>query len=188
MAAKRARTQRELAAAVGRSQPAVLKWIRHPTWPFGATGPWDVAAVKKWAAGLQEDRAADAAAPSNGGAAPQDLGLAQKVALAAKNENMLFTRAKREKLQGTLVSRELLDGALRGLARMFVAGLDELERSLPYQLAGRSAAEIEKIIAERIRAQRAQLAGQTVIELQQVEQRIAADALPKARGRPASRA
>lgn len=44
-----AKSQRELAKAVGKSQPAILKWIRDDRWPFSKTGPWDVAQVQAWA-------------------------------------------------------------------------------------------------------------------------------------------
>jgi hypothetical protein len=48
---KTIRSTRELAAAVGRSQPAVLKWLKHEAWTFGR-GPWNAAQVeqiKAWA-------------------------------------------------------------------------------------------------------------------------------------------
>jgi hypothetical protein len=44
------KTQAELAAAVGKSQQAIGKWIHDDRWPFARTGPWDVAKVKAWAA------------------------------------------------------------------------------------------------------------------------------------------
>lgn len=54
-----------LAELVGKSSPAVQKWIKRGDWPFGGA-PWPVsklAAIKAWAAeNLQEDRANEAAA------------------------------------------------------------------------------------------------------------------------------
>ena len=46
------RSTRELSRAVRRSQTAVVKWLKHPTWRFGR-GPWSVAdipAIEQWAA------------------------------------------------------------------------------------------------------------------------------------------
>jgi len=41
---------RQLAKSLGKSQSAVRKWFAHDAWPFGRSGPWDIAAVKSWAA------------------------------------------------------------------------------------------------------------------------------------------
>jgi hypothetical protein len=49
---KTIKSTRELAVAMGRSQPAVLKWLRHEDWTFGR-GPWSpkqVQAIREWAA------------------------------------------------------------------------------------------------------------------------------------------
>lgn len=43
-----ARTMAELARAIGVSRPTVLDWTRHHAWPFGKSGPFDVAAVDAW--------------------------------------------------------------------------------------------------------------------------------------------
>lgn len=45
-----AKTQRELAASLGKSQPAVNKWIKDSRWTLSKSGPWDVEEVKAWAA------------------------------------------------------------------------------------------------------------------------------------------
>src|SRR5690606_13368761 len=53
---------RQLAATIGVSAPAVLKWFEHPTWTFGR-GPWSgqqVAEIRQWRARtLQPDPARD---------------------------------------------------------------------------------------------------------------------------------
>lgn len=54
-----AKSQRELAKACGKSQPAVLKWIRDDRWPFSKTGPWDVEKVKAWASRTHGPNAPD---------------------------------------------------------------------------------------------------------------------------------
>lgn len=43
-----ARSQRELAAAVGRSRSTIHAWVHDPRWPFGRRGPWAIADVQRW--------------------------------------------------------------------------------------------------------------------------------------------
>lgn len=65
-----------LAELVGRSPPAVQKWVKHSEWPFG-NAPWKVAQVdeiKLWAKEtLQEDRARTGAKDADGSLAKAKL-------------------------------------------------------------------------------------------------------------------
>ena len=74
--------------------------------------------------------------------------------------------------------------ALEALARLFVSSLGELERALPLQIAGLDPGQVEKVVKDRVRSIREQLAGRQVIELDSIEQAVRAQAQPKARGRP----
>ena len=47
---KLARSQRQLAKAVGRSASTVNVWVHDDRWPFAVKPPWDVDQVKTWAA------------------------------------------------------------------------------------------------------------------------------------------
>ncbi len=175
MAVTLARSQRELAAAVGLSQPAILKWIRHEAWPFPATGPWDVKKVQAWAAGLQEDRAKPI------------TGAGEKINQAWKLEKTLHERVKRKQREGQLVDRSLLDRALEAVTKSYVDALGELERALPLQIAGLDPGQVERIVRDRVRGIREQLASRQVIELDAVEQAVRLANQPKARGRPGNR-
>lgn len=170
---------RKLAAELGVSQKTVREYLARPDWPVKRSPAWspaDVAAVRRWQATLQEDRRdvdADATAA--------------KVNTGLKLEKMLHERVKRKRAEGSVVDRVLVDRALEALARLFVGSLDELERSLPLQIAGLDPGQVEKVVKDRVRSIREQLAGRQVIELESIEQAARAEAQPKARGRPGSR-
>ncbi len=53
------RSIRQLSKRLGRSHVAVAAWRKREDWPFGPAGPWDVEAVRAWAARhLGQDNAA----------------------------------------------------------------------------------------------------------------------------------
>ena len=55
------RSQRQFAAAIGISQPAVCKLLRRDDCPVRRWSPWtkrDLEAMRRWRANLQEDRSA----------------------------------------------------------------------------------------------------------------------------------
>lgn len=169
---------RKLALELGVSQKTVREYLARPDWPVRKAPPWpagDVERVRKWQATLQEDRAAE----------DEGEGKARTINLGYKLERMLHERVKRKRAEGSVVERALLDGALEALAKLFVASLAELERSLPLQLAGLDPGQVEKVVKDRVRSIREQLASRQVIELESIEQAAAAAAQPKARGRRA---
>ena len=47
-----AKTVAALARATRRSESSVRRWLKRGDWPLGRKPPWNIAAVKKWAAGL----------------------------------------------------------------------------------------------------------------------------------------
>ena len=172
---------RKLALELGVSQKTVREYLARADWPVGRTPPWgpkDVAAVRAWRASLQEDRSDDEA---------QDNGKARAVSLGLKLEKMLHERVKRKRAEGSVVDRALLDRALEAMARLFVSSLEELGRALPLQIAGLDPGQVEKVVKDRVRVIREQLASRQVIELDSIEQTVKAHAQPKARGRPGSR-
>ena len=157
------------------------EYLARADWPVGKAPPWgrgDVQRVRAWQATLQEDR---------GGDDGEGDGKARAVNLGYKLERMLHERVKRKRAEGSVVDRALLDRALEALARLFVSSLDELERALPLQIAGLDPGQVEKVVKDRVRSIREQLAGRQVIELDSIEQAVKAQAQPKARGRPGSR-
>lgn len=95
-------TLRALARALPRSHQAVGKWLRHPRWPFGQQGPWDVEAVRRWAdATLAPNPAAGhAAAPE---AAPTGGGLGGTAGLNQRHDIATATQVARLRL---IVERE----------------------------------------------------------------------------------
>ncbi|MGE0481268.1 MAG: hypothetical protein AB7Q17_12425 [Phycisphaerae bacterium] len=69
-----ANSVRELARTLGRSHTAVAKWLNHPAWCWSTQPPWDVAAVRAWAATILSPNPAaldeSAAAPAGGQGTP----------------------------------------------------------------------------------------------------------------------
>jgi hypothetical protein len=171
---------RQLAAALGIGESTVREYLKRPDFPVRRTPPWpagDIAKIAAWRKELQEDRAeATKSDPS-----------ATAVSTGYKLEQMLLTRTRRRKLEEALIDRRLLDAALEGLSKLFVQSLNDLERALPAELAGRDPGEIERLLRLRFRATRESLAGRKLLELEAVEQAVKAANQPKARGRPGGR-
>jgi len=171
---------RALAKALGVGESTVREYLQRAEWPVKRRAPWsatDLQRINAWRRQLQEDR---------GGSASSDDDTV-KINKHLKLESMLLKRTQRKKLEGTLVEKHLLDGALEGLAKLFVQTLADLERSLPPELAGKDPGQIESCLHARFRAARESLAARQLLELETIEQVVKAANLPKARGRPAAR-
>jgi hypothetical protein len=171
---------RQLAAELGIGESTVREYLKRPDFPVRTSPPWssaEVAKIRAWRQTLQEDRAGDGKADPSSTA----------VNTGYKLERMLLTRAQRKKLEGFLIERRLLDAALEGLTKLFVQSLDDMERALPTELAGKDPGEIERLLRLRFRATRESLAGRKLLELEAIDQAVKAAAQPKARGRPGGR-
>lgn len=97
-----ARSMAELARIVGVSRPTVLDWTRHESWPFGKSGPFDVAAVDTWRrANLRPTNEARADALAGGALTPK-----QRADLLYRKWQVLALRAEYRKNRGELIERE----------------------------------------------------------------------------------
>lgn len=181
-----ATTWRNLAEDLGIPERSLRRHRARPDWP--ASVPRDdagtvtddhMAALRAWLGTLQRDRSgrgthpveraglADQQLPAAGDDEPRpfDPRDAASVELALKRERMLHERLKRQILDGEHVPRDLLEGALAGLARTFADLLDELELSLPSRLANLPAGRIETELIRILDSGRQRLADRTEVEL-----------------------
>jgi hypothetical protein len=185
--AKACTTQRELSRALKVSDKAVSQYVRRDDWPVSRRPPWDpnsVAAIKAWRAGLQEDRAKPTEATAATGPDPGlDLKRPKSIDYRLKLERTKKLRLEREIKAGQYVRRELLEAALVALAREFVQVLEEEEKALPLQVAGRDPGQVEAIVTERFRRHRQRLSEKQSIELQRVRSAVNNENKPKHRGR-----
>jgi hypothetical protein len=97
-----AKSVRELAKAVGRSHTAVAKWVNDDRWPFGKS-PWDVAAVKAWAAETLAPNPADDPArvsTQTGANSKAQMGPERRAKLAVLSERAALLKFRRETEQG----------------------------------------------------------------------------------------
>ena len=173
----RCSSQQALADALGVNKGTLSRYLDREDWPVGRRPPWgpkDIEAVLAWQKTLQEDRAKASA-------------VASQAATLLKVESAKMKQLQRKALEGLVIDRRLVDKALEALARLYVGALDELERSLPLQIAGLDPGQVEKVVKDRVRSIREQLASRQVIELEAIEQAVKAQAQPKARGRPGTR-
>lgn len=81
-----ARTQRELAKALGRSQSAIAHWTRRPDWPFGRPIKWPVKItdVRAWIDATLTKDASDVGADER----PIDVGNDERAAIRRDIENL----------------------------------------------------------------------------------------------------
>lgn len=113
----KAQSQRELAKAVGKSQPAVRKWIHDDRWPFGKTGPWDVAKVKAWAAKTHGLNAPEAnKEPVEADSAEEDGPKIRKGDIADLTaERAAKLELTKEKLESVKITNQLKRGQLHSI-------------------------------------------------------------------------
>ena len=170
-------SRRKLADALGVDEKTVRNLVGRPDWPAAKGPPWsagDVEAVGAWRQTLQEDRS-------------RESGIATQAKALLAVESAKMKQLQRKKLEGLVIDRGLLDSALLALTKLFVGSLEELERALPLQIAGLDPGQVERVVKDRVRSIRDQLASRQVLELESIEQAVRSQALPKARGRPGAR-
>jgi hypothetical protein len=117
-----ARSQRQLAAAVGRSQSAIAQWIKDSRWPFSKRAPWNVEAVKVWVSSTLEKT-------------PEDVGQAGSSALTKARTLKTLREIQRiemqnDRLRGALVSLQDVRTEFNGVLGRFRIVLAQLPRQL----------------------------------------------------------
>lgn len=164
-----AKTIRGLARKCGVSDAAVRKWLKRPDWPLARKPPWSDAQIEKiadWRQTLQDNRAspsADQVSLDDG----VEMSHLQAKALYER-ERALEKQLKREMLARTLIHRDTLDGALGGVARLFVDALQELELTLPERLAGKTAGQIANDLARIFDATRKRIVERGEFDLMRI--------------------
>jgi hypothetical protein len=183
------RNQQHLADAVGVAKSTLSGWLRRDDWPVRRKAPWsqrDFEAIQQWRRQLQEDRSGKGADPEQIDTPGGHSAAERRNQIRALKEYQQYRKAKLEadELEGKLVDRQVVDQALTGLSALFVSVLEDLQESLPHQLAG-DRAQNETTLRDRFDDARRRLAEHTEVELSQVEDRIQAKREGKrgARGR-----
>lgn len=174
---------RKLAEKVGAGVSVVREWVKRPDWQFSRAGPWsaaDVDGIKRWRSMLQEDRSGAGGPPPVG----HDPSVRFQIETLLKKYKADLARLQVQILEGKLVDRRLLNGALGGLTRMFVQVLEDLQASLPLKLAGQEAAAVEETLGDAFTSARQRVIQQGTIELGNVQSAIEAEHQKKAKGRP----
>lgn len=101
MAAPSLKSQRQLAESLGKSQPAIAKWLKDARWPFSRTAPWsskDVPAMQEWARRTlaPDPAAAGGGQPQRGGMTIRDLDPGRQADVAIKLEKLKGLQLARE--------------------------------------------------------------------------------------------
>jgi hypothetical protein len=172
-----AKSQRELARQIGVSQPSVAKLVKHADWPVRRKAPWrssDVDIIKRWRKSLNGNHDDSMTTLSSA---------KKKVDIMLASERMKNERIKREITEGQYVRRELMDGALGGMAAVFVGLLDELVATCPERMAGKSAGQIKKEFTILIDHSRNRLVEKGEYELLKLNE-LVAQLAHSHRGRP----
>lgn len=125
-------TKHGLAVELDVSDRAVGKWMAREDWPFGASPPWDAAAVRDWHKTNVQ---------SSANKIPKQLA-AMKLA-----QDIRIAKARADALESDSVSYEDYAAALRRLAEAFVQTIRDLESTLPGLLQGQELPEMRITIA-----------------------------------------
>jgi len=142
--------QRNLADALGVSQPAIRKWLQHPDWPFPRVAPWKIAdlpAMELWRKeNLRQDHADRPPASGDEKAARVDV---------------LRERARKLKLQndetdGRLHDSKACEAATVKRIHVLKGALTALSASLPEQIHGldksQMGRQIRKVVNDMLTA------------------------------------
>jgi len=164
-----AANQSKLANLVGVSRKAVTEWLRRPDFPVRHAAPWndaEVEQIRRWKTTLQEDRSSSSmpGTSPNPQAGAYDPMMRMQIDTLLKREKMLHEKLKREITEGKYMPRDLVDGAMGGLAVLFVQMLDDLELSGPTRFANRTGPQVAKDIGVLLDSYR-----QRIIEKAQIE-------------------
>ena len=105
-------SQRALAKSIGRSPGTIGGWVAHPEWPFGRRGPFNVEAVRQWAANTLTRDAGDVGADRTADVATdrasdhRDLTVLQRARVAKLVAEVELLRERLKRTQEKSVDRE----------------------------------------------------------------------------------
>ncbi len=143
-----AKTQRELAAIFGITQPAILKMLHRDGCPIKSKGPWsaeDIDALSQWRAGMRSDRS------SPDYKAGDDLGIGGgDVSTKLKVEQTLMLQARRAVLERDWVPRSKVETGMTERALYFRTSLENLPGDICGLLENRPSDEVERLLRERL--------------------------------------
>lgn len=173
-----ARTQTELAKRLGVVQPAVSKYVRDATWPVKRRGPWSAGEVNKIEEWYHSKNASRSPESAITGEAAQLQRLKLQSEILLKQEQRKTYQLKREMLERERVTIEQYEGALGGLAEMFVKEVEGLRLTLVQRFSGVDPASLDDVLDSIL----GRLANTTEIKAVEVEAAVAS-ARRKRRGR-----
>jgi len=158
---------RQLAKAVGRSHTAVARWLDHPLWDQGRSGPFDVEMARHWAATHLQRNPADAdEVPDD--APPDPMESLRRNPLSAAKLRLTLTRAAKLELErgilaGEFIPRRDVEDALVRRVHAVRSALQSLPRQLAGTLVGLDEVQIEQQIEDALRGVLADLASQSAL-------------------------
>jgi hypothetical protein len=133
-----ARTQKEVAAALGVNVRTFRGWLRDPRWRLTTSAPWDTDAVAEWVKSVNKGRDSEASSLDT------DI----------KKARLAKTIAETLRIRGAYVRREQYLHDLEAMADLFCSGIDECELTMPVAHAGKTPAELEILCKTRFDALR----------------------------------
>lgn len=165
--AEKVNSVRKLAAALGKSHTAVGRWLTHPLWDQGQTGPFDVERARQWAATHLQRNPADAnEVPDD--APPDPMESLRRNPLSAAKLRLTLTRAAKLELERGILAGEYLprrdvEDALVKRVHAVRGALQALPRQLAGTLVGLDEVQIEQALDDGIRGVLADLASQSAL-------------------------
>lgn len=147
-------SQSALARRLNVSNVAVHKWIKHPTWPFGQKGPWDVNQVKFWRVSFLNSVIEKPLPPNQPPSLTPELD--SKLASAMQVERVKLAQVRRKKaelelsiLNGGHVALEIVKTQWGRIAEELKAALLALPKSIAPLLGGKSQDKIQSMLEEQ---------------------------------------
>ncbi|MCG3138815.1 MAG: hypothetical protein HJJLKODD_02684 [Phycisphaerae bacterium] len=152
---EQASSQSELARRLQVSNVAVHKWIKHPTWPFGERGPWDVEQVRQWRKAFLNAVIDKPIPPTTPPALASELD--SKLASAMQVERVKLAQVRRKKaelelsiLNGERILVEEVQLRWGRIAEELKAALMALPKSVAPLLVNQPLEQIQSILEEQI--------------------------------------
>lgn len=120
------------AKALGIAKSTLTVLTQRDDWPLKTSAPpWtttDLATVKKWRAGLQEDR--------SGKGADSGMSERQQVEIGLKRQRMRIAQAQADKMEAEVISRDHAYRAIMAIAKLVREAHDEMRETLVHELPG----------------------------------------------------
>lgn len=166
---QRSMSWRDVANALGCSRTALARMRRDPEFPQGSRDARHIEQIRVW---------------RQMNVRPNDAGTTDGSSAALRAEQMLYTRVRRELLEGKYIEVEVHERAMFGLAETFCHSLDALALSLPLAMQSLGPGEMEKTLVERFADARRQIADRGRIELARAKAAAAGRVPKRGKGRP----